>query len=61
MANVQLKGGMNPLYHCQCKRTVVATADGVCWHCERGIKQKPPTLDGPTTVDWKKIYARRDQ
>lgn len=57
--NVQLKGGMNPLYHCECKRAVVSTGDGKCLKCERGEKHDPPHIpDKPMAVNWQILRAK---
>ena len=62
MANVQLRQGMEPLFHCRCKLAVVTTPDGLCLPCEKG---QEPTVPGvsqyyekPPKVDWKAVAER---
>lgn len=57
--NVQLRGGMNPLFHCKCKRAVLSSADGVCINCEKGIPYDPPRIpEKPRAVNWQILRAK---
>ena len=61
--NVQLRAGMNPLWHCNCKMAVVSSPDGVCSRCEKGEPPRYPDLTewykSPKYVNWQILRAKR--